>query len=89
MVLVTKKLSNSEISKNSSTRIRNPGKKVLYHILTLRNTRTSIVLLKVILITMMAYSGQLGKSIMMMKLQKFKLKKTVTKEILMNYQENF
>jgi hypothetical protein len=89
VVLVTKKLSNSEMSKNSSTRIKNLGKKVLYHTLTLKNSRTSIVSLKVILIIMMEYSRQLGKSIMIKKLQKLQLKKIATKETLMNYQENF
>ena len=36
----------------------------------------------------MVYSRQLGKSIMIKKLQKLQLKKIATKEILMNYQEN-
>jgi hypothetical protein len=89
VVLVTKKLSNLEMSKNSSTRIKNLGKKVLYHMLTLKNSRTSIVSLKVILIIMMVYSRQLGKLLMIKKLQKLQLKKNATKEILMNYQENF
>ena len=89
MVLVTKKLSNLEMSKNSSTRIKILGKKVLYHMLTLKNSRTSIVSLKVILIIMMVYSRQLGKLLMIKKLQKSQLKKNATKEILMNYQENF
>ena len=88
VALVTKKLSNSEMSKNSNTRIRNLGKKVLYHTLILRNSRTFIVSSKIILITMMVYSRQLGKSIMIKKLQKLQLKKIATKEILMNYQEN-
>ena len=88
VALVTKKLSNSEMSKNSSTRIRNLGKKVLYHTLILKNSRTFIVSSKIILITMMVYSRQLGKSIMIKKLQKLQLKKIATKEILMNYQEN-
>jgi hypothetical protein len=89
VVLVTKKLSNLEMSKNSSTRIKILGKKVLYHMLTLKNSRTSIVSLKVILIIMMVYSRQLGKLLMIKKLQKSQLKKNATKEILMNYQENF
>jgi len=57
--------------------------------LTLKNSRTSIVSLKVILIIMMVYSRQLGKLLMIKKLQKLQLKKNATKEILMNYQENF
>ncbi len=88
VVLATKKLSNLEMSKNLNTKTKIPGKKVPYHIKTLRNSRTSIALSKVILITMMAYSRQPGKSITIKKLQKYQPKKTVTEEILMNYQEN-
>jgi hypothetical protein len=59
--LATKNLSNLVMSKNSSTRIKNHGKKVLYHTLILRNSRMSIVLLKIILTTTMEYSRLLGK----------------------------
>jgi len=38
---------------------------------------------------MTEFSRLLGKLIMIKKLQKLQLKRTVTKEILMNYQENF
>jgi len=38
---------------------------------------------------MMEYSRLLGKLIMIKKLQKLQLKKSATKEILMNYQESF
>ena len=85
-VLATKKLSNSEMSKNLNTKTKIPGKKVPYHIKTLKNLRTSIALSKVILITMMAYSGQLGKSIMIKKLQKSQLTKNATQEILILFQ---
>jgi hypothetical protein len=87
--LATKNLSNLVMSKNSSTRIKNLGKKVLYHTLILRNLRMSIVLLKIILTTTMEYSRLLGKLIMIKKLQKLQLKKSATKEILMSYQESF
>jgi len=38
---------------------------------------------------MMEFLRLLGKLIMIKKLQKLQLKKSATKEILMNYQENF
>jgi hypothetical protein len=89
VVLAIKNLSNSEMFKNSNTRIKNHGKKVLYHMLILKNLRTSIASLKTTLIIMTEYSRLLGKLIMIKKLQKLQLKKSATKEILMNYQENF
>jgi hypothetical protein len=38
-LISNKELSNLEMSKNSSTRIRDPGKKVLYHTLILKNSK--------------------------------------------------
>ena len=77
---------NLEMSKNSNTEIRTPGKKVAYLMPKLRNLRMSTVQLKIILIIMKAYLRLLGKSLMIKKLQISQLKKNATKETLIQFQ---
>ena len=77
---------NLEMSKNSNTEIRTPGKKVAYLMPKLRNLRMYTVQLKIILIIMKAYLRLLGKSLMIKKLQISQLKKNATKETLIQFQ---